>query len=229
MALKIKPSLPGTDETLSDLSQRVGVLEAVSPPSGSGIDFNKTNDHDGSGGLADYLYMKLIGGTPLDLGGFDYSYFLESDQDGTIAEQLNGDGAFLFDNTGNGAVSGFAGFDADYGGKDTTGSDSLIGFGVLNTGDGALLLRNEGGITVIDNNGDGVYVTSTGQDINFVSIKLDIVGGDFLIQDEQAVTRDGSGVVTAIVPGDSLLRITNEGGGVWSYHIKTGAAWVADL
>ena len=161
--------------------------------------------------------------------GIDYSYLLSADQDGSISTVLNGDGAMMFLNEGNGVYPMIAGLNHEYGGEADTSSDMLIGIAHNNDGKGATFDRNTEGITVIDNNGDGVYVTSTGQDINFVAIKLDIVGGDFLIQDEQAVTRDGSGVVTSIVPGDSLLRITNEGGGVWSYHIKTGASWVADL
>lgn len=217
-----------TDDAVGQNRDRVKKLENAFT-GGGGIDFNKTNFEDASGTNAGYLYLKLIGGPVLTISGIDYSYLLEADQDGSIQTILNGDGSINFINTGQGVDTGNAALEMEYGGKATTGGAMLIGLADLNVGNGANLLRNTEGITVIDNNGDGVYVTSTGQDVNFVAIKLDINGGDFLIQDEQVVTRDGSGVVTAIVPGDSLLRITNEGGGVWSYHIKTGATWVADL
>jgi hypothetical protein len=145
MPLRIKPSLPGETETIADLEQRVGNLEAVSPPSGSGIDFNKNNNSPAAGGPADYLEIDLNG---------------DGQGPGAI---VNPAALSIVNATSDGGTPG--------GMELVNDNDAAMAF--VQTGDGGQLIRNDGagdteiksdggGDTLIDNTGGAVTIGTVG-------------------------------------------------------------------
>lgn len=206
--------------------------KAQLPNDGGGIDFNKTNQYDIEGNDAVYLFNEYIGDGP-GVTQLDRQWILlelNTGIDGWMGWVHDGDGAITFENNGDGAKVDYNAGD-DYGGDLTATGQLQLGYRVANNGAGDVVIDNNGGVTVVRNAGGwGLVLHSSGQDVNGVSVKTTIAGGHYLIQNGETITRDPtSHDITAMTPDNALLKITNNGDGTWSYHIKTGASWVADL
>lgn len=138
------PSLPSIDELVTQFERRVADLEAVSPPSGSGIDFNKNNNSPAAGGPADYLEIDLNG---------------DGQGPGAI---VNPAALSIVNATSDGTPGGM---------ELVNDNDAAMAF--VQTGAGGQLIRNDGagdteiksdggGDTIIDNTGGAVTIGTVG-------------------------------------------------------------------
>jgi hypothetical protein len=210
--VSLRPSLPELTELVADLKRRVRILEA-NPVAGAGIDFNKTNQFDASGADAEYLYIKVNGTVPVVIDGVDYAYYLiNTGTPGALLTVQDGDGLVGFVQDGNGSPGTEFTPGTDWGAKEDASGDEIIGFGIVSNSPnhGSTVIRSTTGQTEIFNDDLGILLASDGTDINNISVKVDVGGWSFLVQNGQVVTRNGSHIVTAIV-SDQLFRVDADG------------------
>lgn len=165
------------------------IAESFSDGAG-GIEFNKNNDADAAGNPADWIRLSFVDNTPAPNGAFldgPVAWGLEqTGSSGGFEEVMSGDAPMVWANNGNGATdTGFSGAPI------TLPNGGKVGQHWINNGQGAQWMKNSNGITLIENEGEGIVLYSSGSDASNRAIRL-ILAGDLTLENLPASNPGGT-------------------------------------